>query len=172
MQFLLDHYRPGINFHLEIEPALLNEAMLAALPVYAARLYSSRSRGTKYQSRCFGQCRRRLKGRWAKSLQKLIAVENIHVHLDILAGLPRGIVSLRQTFHDLHTLYPHYLQLLGFLKVLPGTPLAEQAETWGITFQADAPYRVESTPWLTENDWPELKLVESVLNKYYKYRLF
>ena len=168
LQFLLDHYRPGINFHLEIEPALLNEAMLQLFahmpPGYIqveAGVQSTNPVVLANVGRHFA------KGRWAKSLQKLIAVENIHVHLDIIAGLPgEDIVSLRQTFHDLHTLYPHYLQL-GFLKVLPGTPLAEQAETWGITFQADAPYRVESTPWLTENDWPELKLVESVLNKYY-----
>jgi len=166
LTYLLNHYRPGINFHLEIEPSLLSNdilSLLAAMPMGFIQVEAGvQSTNPQVLSNVGRHFKRDI---WERYLKQLIAEDNIHVHLDIIAGLPEeDYASVQRTFNDLYRLYPHYLQL-GFLKVLPGTPLAETAKTWGLVWETDAPYVVTQSPWISEEAWQELKLVDHALNK-------
>ena len=56
----------------------------------------------------------------------LIKVGNIHVHTDIIAGLPlEDIHSFRQSFNDVYKIHGHTFQV-GFLKVIPNTRLKKE----------------------------------------------
>ena len=64
--------------------------------------------------------------------QSLRNAGNVHIHLDLIAGLPlEGYESFGRSFDDVFSMRPNQLQL-GFLKVLKGTPMEERQERYGI----------------------------------------
>ena len=56
---------------------------------------------------------------------------------------------------------------LGFLKLLGGSPLYEQAREFKIKAQERAPYEVISTAWLSARELVRLKEIEKMLSIYY-----
>ncbi|UKI35623.1 MAG: hypothetical protein L6V93_16120 [Clostridiales bacterium] len=64
----------------------------------------------------------------------LINLKTIHIHLDLIAGLPyEDIESFKKSFNDVIALRPHMLQL-GFLKLLKGSRIRNEAEKNTVTF--------------------------------------
>ena len=92
---------------------------------------------------------------------------NIHVHLDLIAGLPfEGYESFKKSFNDVYSLFPQQLQL-GFLKLLKGSGLRRDAEKYGIVFNPKAPYEVLYTKELNYEEMLKLKAVENIAELYY-----
>ena len=51
------------------------------------------------------------------NIAKLLSFENIHVHVDLIAGLPfESYNSFKQSFNKVYSLFAHHFQL-GFLKL-------------------------------------------------------
>lgn len=97
---------------------------------------------------------------------------NIHMHLDLIAGLPfEEYDSFKQSFNDVYAMKPHQLQL-GFLKVLKGTRMWEKAEDYGIAFQDKAPYEVLYTKWISYDEILKLKQIEEIVELYYNSNQF
>ena len=97
---------------------------------------------------------------------------NIHVHLDLIAGLPyEDMGSFIRSFNDVYSMRPQQLQL-GFLKVLKGSYLEEMAQTYGIVYQSCPPYEVLYTKWLSYGDIIRLKRVEEMVELYYNSNQF
>ena len=95
------------------------------------------------------------------------AVNNIHLHLDLIAGLPfEDILSFRSSFNDIFALRPHQLQL-GFLKVLKGSPIDRKSENYGLRSTDATPYEVLSTNWISYEELMGLKGVEEMVEVYY-----
>lgn len=92
---------------------------------------------------------------------------NIHIHLDLIAGLPyEDIESFRRSFDDVYSLHPDELQL-GFLKVLHGTKIEEKAQEYGIVSKNEPPYEVLKTDYISYDDVILLKRTEEMLGTYY-----
>ena len=161
-------YRPGLSWHWEISPFGLPRELvvlwLTAPPGYfhlemgvqtltPAALSAIRRHGDWYQ---------------AEPLVKtLIENGNCHIHLDLIAGLPGDCPdSFARSFHRLHQLNPDYLQL-GFLKVLPGSPLAERAVELGLKAEAQPPYRILETPGMSADYLFQLFRAERMFNALY-----
>ena len=103
----------------------------------------------------------------ARVVNRLREGHNIHLHLDLIAGLPKeDYDKFVISFNAIFALHPNQLQL-GFLKVLKGSPMAERAESYGIIYTSYPPYEVLSTKWLTYDDILQLKAVEEMLEMYY-----
>lgn len=67
---------------------------------------------------------------------------NVHLHLDLIAGLPGETWDqFGESFDFVMNLRPHQFQL-GFLKVLPGTAMATDARRLDFAWQDDPPYEV------------------------------
>lgn len=93
--------------------------------------------------------------------------QNIHLHLDLIAGLPyEGYTSFGESFDSVYAMRPEQLQL-GFLKVLKGSPLWEKAEEFGIRYLDSPPYEVLYTRWLSYEEVRKLKAVEVMVELYY-----
>lgn len=93
--------------------------------------------------------------------------ENIHQHLDLIAGLPyEDYESFRKSFDRVYAMKPQQLQL-GFLKVLKGSPMHERAQEYGIVYRTNPPYEVLYTKWLPYEDVLRLKRVEELVELYY-----
>jgi radical SAM superfamily enzyme YgiQ (UPF0313 family) len=91
----------------------------------------------------------------------------IDQHLDLIAGLPEeNYNSFRKTFNDVFALGPEELQL-GFLKMLRGTGLRNDAAKWGYVYMDHAPYEILGNDILPFTDLVRIKRVEDVLEKYW-----
>jgi len=91
----------------------------------------------------------------------------IHLHLDLIAGLPSETPQqFARSFNDVFALKPHDLQL-GFLKILPGSPMACQAADLGFKWSQEPPYEILASDALAYGDLAQLKDIEMVLDLYY-----
>lgn len=103
----------------------------------------------------------------AKAVRRIQKGNNIHQHLDLIAGLPyEDYESFRNSFRDVYALHPQQLQL-GFLKLLKGSYMQEHAKEYACVHQSREPYEVLSTQWLSYENILQLKLVEEMLEVYY-----
>lgn len=92
---------------------------------------------------------------------------NIHQHLDLIAGLPyEDYESFQNSFNEVYAMKPDQLQL-GFLKVLYGASISEEAKDYEIVYSSRPPYEVLKTKWLTFDEILKLKAVEAVVEIYY-----
>ncbi len=102
-----------------------------------------------------------------KNVQALLSAGNIHLHLDLIAGLPHeGVQEFRRSFNSVYELKPDMLQI-GFLKLLPGTRIRREAKEHGYVWVEHPPYEVLANDILTYGDIRQLKLMEEVFNQTY-----
>lgn len=91
----------------------------------------------------------------------------IDQHLDLIAGLPEeNYDSFRKTFNDVFAMRPEELQL-GFLKMLRGTGLRNQAEQYGYIYMDHSPYEILGNDVLSFSEIIRIKRVEDILEKYW-----
>ena len=91
---------------------------------------------------------------------------NIHVHLDLIAGLPyESYASFSRSFNDAyHTC--HCLQL-GFLKLLCGTSLRRDADKYGYKFLAEPPYTVLENDFITYAELRKLDVIADLTDRFH-----
>lgn len=95
--------------------------------------------------------------------KKLCELGGIHVHTDLIAGLPyEDYASFAKSFDDVYSLGAEQLQL-GFLKVLRGSPMHSLAEKHGIEYTDYAPYEVLKTKWLSYSELRKLHKIEDMV---------
>ena len=105
-------------------------------------------------------------------LREIIQENNIHVHVDLIAGLPyEGLIEFNNSFNRAFNLEAHCLQL-GFLKSLYGSKLRERADELGMYFASAPPYEIIKSRWLSPEDITVLKTAENALNNTYNKHRF
>jgi radical SAM superfamily enzyme YgiQ (UPF0313 family) len=103
---------------------------------------------------------------------KVKELNNIKQHLDLIAGLPgEGYESFINSFNQVYSLGGEELQL-GFLKLLRGSLMYEEIDSWGIKFSPYPPYEVLKTNDISYLELQKLKKVEKLLDKYYNSNKF
>jgi radical SAM superfamily enzyme YgiQ (UPF0313 family) len=103
----------------------------------------------------------------AENVAALQKSRNIHLHLDLIAGLPHeDFKSFSQSFDTVYALGPDQLQL-GFLKILPGTELEEKAAQYGIAYSGRAPFEVLSSDRLSFAELHTLHGVADMVELYH-----
>ena len=106
-------------------------------------------------------------GHIAQVVERLQRAGNIHIHLDLIAGLPyEDYTSFIHSFNQVYAMRPEQLQL-GFLKVLKGAPMYHLTQKYGIAYQETPPYEVLYTNWLSYEEVLKLKRVEEMVEIYY-----
>ena len=101
------------------------------------------------------------------NIKKLIALNNMHIHIDLIAGLTgEDIKSFERSFDIGYNLKAHMLQM-GFLKLLYGADMREKPEKYPCEFSDTPPYEVTKTPWLSEDELNGLKKCEDALERMY-----
>lgn len=92
---------------------------------------------------------------------------NIHVHIDLIAGLPEETAEIfRDSFDKAYSLSPNMLQL-GFLKLLHGSRLRAQTDDFGYLYSDCPPYEIEATRWLAKEELKRLHSTEKALDRLY-----
>jgi len=101
------------------------------------------------------------------NIRRLQKADVVDLHLDLIAGLPEeDLDSFENTFNLALSCRAKELQL-GFLKLLKGTSLRDEADKFGYEYHKTPPYEVYRNYWLSEKDILEIKMVEKMLNIYW-----
>ena len=107
-----------------------------------------------------------------KNIESLLKLKNIHVHIDLIAGLPyENYETFKKSFNEAYGLQPHMLQL-GFLKMLYGSDMREDSNKYECEYHKTPPYEVISTPWLSKEKMEDIHTVEGVFDKMYNSQRF
>lgn len=106
-------------------------------------------------------------GRLSENVRKLRENNNIHLHLDLIAGLPlEDYASFEKSFNYVYSLKPHQLQL-GFLKVLKGSCMEKDCARYGIVYRDEPPYEVLYTDSLSFDEMLKLKGICEMVEVYF-----
>lgn len=167
-RFLKEHDNGITNFHFELSADLLEEEDLLFLNSLRPGLVQLEIGVQSTNPDTIKEIHRTMNlERLSKAVRQISLGRNIHQHLDLIAGLPNeDIKSFRRSFNEIYALRPQQLQL-GFLKVLKGSFLYEQAEAYGLRYKTEPAYEVLSTNWISYQDVVKLKGVEEMLEVYY-----
>ncbi len=171
--FLRDHDNGVTNFHFEIGAELLDEECFALLETMRPGLLRLEIGVQSANPETLRAIRRETDlGKLRLAAVRTGRNRNILRHLDLIAGLPfEDYESFGHSFDEVYSMGPDELQL-GFLKVLKGTLIYKEAEAYPILYQAEAPFEVLETPWLSHDDLIRLKQVEEMVEIYYNSRQF
>ena len=89
------------------------------------------------------------------------------MHVDLIAGLPyEDIASFQTSFDTLFSLQASEVQL-GILKLLKGTELRRQKESYHFIFQDTAPYDVTASAWLTKEEMKRIHTCAHAVEKFW-----
>ncbi|WP_195267389.1 B12-binding domain-containing radical SAM protein [Eubacterium sp. 1001713B170207_170306_E7] len=102
-----------------------------------------------------------------KYVKRLIGFKNCHVHVDLIAGLPKETYAVfKKSFNETIAIEPDMLQL-GFLKLLKGTKIRREADKFYYRYASFPPYEVISNDFITSEELLRLKDIEELVDRYY-----
>lgn len=172
-RYIKEHDNGITNFHFEIAADILNEEEMDLLATFRPGLAQLEIGVQSTNIQTIHEIDRVMDfDMVTQKVQRVASAENIHQHLDLIAGLPfEDYESFGRSFNDVYAMRPDQLQL-GFLKVLKGSQMHREAEQYGIVCRALPPYEVLCTPWLAFSDVLRLKMMEDMVENYYNSHQF
>ena len=167
-KYILEHDNGVTNFHFEVSADLFTEEELKLLGQMRPGLVQLEIGVQSANPQTLKAIRRKTDLRKLENaVARIREKENIHQHLDLIAGLPwEDYESFRRSFNCVYKMKPDQLQL-GFLKVLKGSAMEKEAKEYGMIFKTREPYEILSTKWLSYEEILKLKMVESMVEVYY-----
>ena len=167
-EFIRDNDNGITNFHFEISADIITDEEIELLHSLRPGLVQLEIGVQTTNEKTVQAIRRKMDfEKLSYVVNRIHETGNVHQHLDLIAGLPyEDYASFRNSFNDVYALKPEQLQL-GFLKVLKGSYMQEQAYENDIVYSSYPPYEVLSTPWLPYSDVLRLKGVEEMVGVYY-----
>ena len=143
LEFFLARYQPGQFFHFEMIPDRLPESLreiIAKFPPGALQFEV----GIQTFNEEVGDLikRRQNYDKLADNFHYLRRETGVHIHADLIAGLPGETVeSFAAGFDRLITLGPQEIQV-GILKRLRGTPIVRHDTDWRMIYNPHPPYEI------------------------------
>lgn len=143
LEFFLARYQPGHFFHFEMIPDRLPEALrevIARFPPGALQFEV----GIQTFNENVGALiqRRQNYERLADNFHFLRNETGVHIHADLIAGLPgETLESFAAGFDRLIRLGPQEIQV-GILKRLRGTPIVRHDTEWQMVYNPHPPYEI------------------------------
>lgn len=167
-RYLTEHDNGITNFHFEISADLLRKEELDLIAKMRPGLIQLEIGVQSINPDTIREIGRTMNfQRVAAAVSQIKAYRNTHQHLDLIAGLPfEDYESFRKSFDAVYALRPEQLQL-GFLKVLKGSRMYEQAQQYGVVWQERPPFEVLKTNWLSYGEILALKRIEEMVEIYY-----
>ena len=160
-------------FHFEIAPDRFTEKMFDFLEGLAANRFQFEIGIQSTHDKTLEAIKRPINPQSAAMVvQRLRKMENIHLHADLILGLP---FETRERFYrslnDIFAMTPHYIQM-GLLKLLPGTQIDREAGQNGYRASRRPPYSVYSNKWLSAGNLRELYWLSECVERYVNNRYF
>ncbi|MBO7318881.1 MAG: DUF4080 domain-containing protein [Clostridia bacterium] len=158
----------GVCFHFEIAADILTQELfevISQLPVGAVQFEVGIQ---SFNEETLKKINRKTNVDIVESnVKRLLSFGNCHVHIDLIVGLPlEGYDSFVSGFNRAYKIKANMLQL-GFLKILYGSPMGEDKESYPCIYSCEAPYEVISTPYITEEELNKLRICENETDRLY-----
>ncbi|MBQ5357682.1 MAG: DUF4080 domain-containing protein, partial [Oscillospiraceae bacterium] len=169
-QFVIDEHGKGIPenvcFHFEIAGDILDEESIKILNSAPKGSIQLEIGMQSFNEKTLAYINRKTNTeKLIENIKKLLSPCNLHIHIDLIAGLPfEDLESFEHSFDIGYNLRSNMLQL-GFLKLLHGAEMRENFEKYPCEFSKEPPYEVISTKWTDENDLALLHKVEDALER-------
>ncbi len=167
-KYLHEHDNGITNFHFEIAADIINDEQL--------ELFSKMRPGliqleigvqTTNEDTLLNINRKTNIDAIRKVTEKIKSYNNIHMHLDLIAGLPlENMDSFINSFNEVYNMGANQLQL-GFLKVLSGTRIEENIKKYGIVYSERPPYEVLFTDSISYVEIRKLKHIEEMVDVFF-----
>ena len=156
------------NFHFEISADLLEEEELALLAALRPGQVQFEIGVQSVNKDTIAAVHRKMNlDKLSYNVGRLKENANIHLHLDLIAGLPlEDYESFEISFQAVYNMKPDQLQM-GFLKVLKGSLMKTDSKPYGIIYRDNAPYEVLYTDHLTYEEMLKLKGICDMVEVYY-----
>jgi len=143
LDFFWRRFEPGLFLHFEIVPDRLPQALrevLAKFPPGALQLEAGVQTFNTEAAALIS--RRQDYSRLEENLRFLREHTAVHIHADLIAGLPgETLESFAEGFDRLLAMRPQEIQV-GILKRLRGAPISRHTETWGMVYSVEPPYEL------------------------------
>ena len=167
-RYILEHDNGVTNFHFEISADLLRDEEIQLMSKMRPGLIQLEIGVQSTNTDTIHAIHRHMDlVKLERSVAKIHSFGNIHQHLDLIAGLPyEDYNTFHRSFNDVYEMKPDQLQL-GFLKVLKGSLMEQEAQKYGILHKEKEPYEVLSTNWLSYREILNVGRVESMVEVYY-----
>ena len=167
-EYLTEHDNGVTNFHFEVAADLIGEEEFAVFRKMRPGLIQLEIGLQSTNPATIQEIRRVMDvDKVKETLLTIRGFHNIHQHLDLIAGLPyENFVTFQKSFNDAYAMMPNQLQL-GFLKVLKGSYMGENIQSYELQYRDVQPYEVLSTKWITYDEILILKMVEEMVEVYY-----
>ncbi len=108
-----------------------------------------------------------------QNLEKTVEVisklteKGYELHTDLIAGLPyETMVLFEDSFNQLFNTKTREIQV-GILKLLKGTKMKYQKDTYQIVYDVNAPYSALSTAWMAQSDFDKIECVYKACERLY-----
>lgn len=173
MQFLMENDNDYTTYHFEVTAHLLTEDMLEFLKECKEGLFQFEIGVQTTNEKVLEAVGRRDDfSKLSYVVQKIASYRNIHQHLDLIAGLPyEDYNSFENSFNDVFNLGIEHLQL-GFLKMIKGTGIRNNADEHEFRYKDYPPYEVLYNKYITYNEILKLKDIEEILERYFNSKNF
>ena len=143
LQFFLDRHRHGLFLHFEMIPDRLPgplREVIVQFPPGALQFEVGIQTFDEMVAKNIS--RRQDYARLADNMQFLRRQTGVHIHADLIAGLPgETLESFAAGFDRLLALGPQEIQV-GILKRLRGTPITRHDEAWQMVYSPHPPYEI------------------------------
>ncbi len=172
LKFILDNYGNNIPericFHFEIAADLLDNTLFEIIEKLPTGCVQFEVGIQSFNTETLQRINRKTDlTKVEYNVKKLMSFGNCHVHIDLIAGLPaENFESFVNGFNRAYAINANMLQL-GFLKILHGTPMADDKVLYPCNHCSAPPYEVIDTPWITQEELQKLHIAENELERLY-----
>jgi anaerobic magnesium-protoporphyrin IX monomethyl ester cyclase len=165
--FILEHNQLT-HFHFEIAGHLLDESTLELLDKVPEDMFQFEIGVQSTLESTLDAIGRKVNlQELEENIRRLRQSNRIHIHLDLVAGLPGdNYDSFLKSIDRVAALAPHHLQIEP-VKLLPGSPLRDQAEELQIRFDPNPPYTILGSPELSYAELQQLQEISRLLDLTY-----
>jgi Radical SAM superfamily/Protein of unknown function (DUF4080) len=170
---LVLEYESDTLFHFEIAPDRISEEMFAFLATIPPGRFQFEIGIQSTHEQTLAAINRRIDPQVAHdTVSRLAALNNIHLHADLILGLPHETEkSYLKSFADIFAMGPHYIQM-GLLKMLPDTAISCDAAQFAYRACSKPPYSVLANQWLDSETLQRLYWFSECVEKFCNNRYF
>lgn len=164
----MDSSKIDCNFHFEVGADIFDEDTIQLLQNAPKGLFQLEAGvQTVNEEALTAVCRKTNLSKLFQNLSSLKTNNNVHIHTDLIAGLPyEDYSSFGNSFNSVYAVRSHQLQL-GFLKFLKGTRLRKESKELGFEFTDFPPYEVLSGRDISFDELIMLKDIAELVERYY-----
>lgn len=169
LDYLFKNYKEGQQFQFEINADVFPQKLVDFINENAPENLLRFEVGIQSTHEPTNHAVKRIQNfeRLSEVVKQLMNGKKCDLHLDLIAGLPfESYERFAQSFDEVFAFRAKELQL-GFLKLLRGTLLRNEADDFGYIYDENPPYEMQTSNWLNKEEIQRIHDAEDMLEKYW-----